>query len=62
MDAQLLVRRIRSNPAILLAHTAKLKKWGSLVCYNLTRFEFKTFAFAAGSKLLSIDKAVFDPP
>ena len=29
--------------------------------YNLTRFEFKTFTFSAGSKFLSIDNADLCP-
>ena len=58
LDAQLLVRRVRPNPAILLTHNSTLKKRGSLARYNLTRVELKTFTFAAGSKSLSIDNAV----
>jgi len=60
LDAQLLVRRVRPNTAILLAHNATLSK-GSLAHYNLTRVELKTFTFSAGSKSLSIDNAVLDP-
>jgi len=37
LDAQLLVRRVRSNPALLLPHNSTLKKW-SFARYNLTRF------------------------
>jgi len=57
LDAQLLVRRVRPNPAILLAHTTTLKKRG-VSRYNQTRVELKTFTFAAGSKSLYIDNAV----
>jgi len=58
LDAQLMVRRVGPNPAILLAHAATLKNRGSLARYNLTRVELKTFTFAAGSKSLCIDNAV----
>jgi len=57
LDPQLLVRRDRSNPAIMLGHTPTLKNSGSLAHYNLTRVELKKFNFAAGSKSLSIDNA-----
>jgi len=60
LDAQLLVRRLRPNPAILLAHNSILNK-GSLARYNLTRVELKTFTFSAGSELFSIDNAVLGP-
>ena len=60
-DAQLLVRRVRPNPVILLVHTATLKNRGSLARYNLTRIELKTFTFDAGSNSLSIDNAVLGP-
>ena len=60
LDAQLLVRRVRSNSATLLAHNSTLKK-GSLARYKQTRFVIKTFTFAAGSKSLSIDNAVLSP-
>jgi len=56
--AHLLVRRVRPNSAILLAHTATLKYRGSLALYNLTKDELKTFTFAVGSRSLSIDNAV----
>jgi len=61
LDAQLLVRRVMSNPTILLAHTTTLKNRGSLALYDLTRVELKTFTFAAGSKSLSRENAVLDP-
>jgi len=61
LDAQLLVRRVRTNRAILLALTATLKNKGSLARYKLTRVELKTFTLAAGSKSLSIDSAVLGP-
>jgi len=55
-DAQLLVRRFRTNSTILLAHTVTLKCRGSLAPYNLARVTLNTFIFAAGSKSLSIDE------
>ena len=61
LDSQLLVRRVRPNPAIMVAHTATLSNRGSLARYNLTKVELKTFTFAAGSKSLSIDNAVLGP-
>jgi hypothetical protein len=60
LDAQLLVRRVRPIPAILIAHTSTLSA-GSLARYNLTRVELKTFTFCSGSKSLSIDNAVLGP-
>jgi len=38
LDAHLLVRRVRHNPAILLAHNSTLSK-GRLARYNLIRVE-----------------------
>ena len=61
LDAQLLVRRVRPKPAILLAHTATIKNRGRLARYNLTKVDLKRFTFAAGSKSLSIDNAVLGP-
>jgi len=58
---QLLVRRVRSNTAMLLAHTATLKNKENLACNNLTRVEIKTFTFEARSKFLSTDNAVLVP-
>jgi len=57
LDPQLLVRRVRTKPAIFLTQNLTLSK-GSLARYNLTRVELKTFTFSAGSKSLSIDNAV----
>jgi hypothetical protein len=47
LDGQLLVRRVRPNPAILIAQNATLRT-GCLTCYNLTRVQLKTFTFSAG--------------
>jgi len=60
LDAQILVRRVRPNAAILLAHNSTLSK-GSLARYNLTRDELKTFTISAGPKSLSIDNVVPGP-
>jgi len=60
LDAQYLVRREMTNPAILVAHNSTLTK-GSLARYNLTGVELKTFAFSAASKSLSINNAVLLP-
>jgi len=60
LDAQLLVRHVRTNRAILLAHNSTLSK-RSLARYNLRRVELKTFTFSAGSKSLSIYKDVLGP-
>ena len=57
LDAQLLVKREKPDPVMLLAHTATLNT-GPLARYNKTRAEHKTFTFSAVSKSLSIDNAV----
>jgi len=57
LDAQLLVKRVKSDPVTLLAHTNTLNT-GTLARYNMTRVELKAFTFFAGSKSLSIDNAV----
>jgi len=54
LDAQLMVRRIRFNPVMLIAHNSTLSKW-------VSRFELETFTFSARSKSLSIDNAVLGP-
>jgi hypothetical protein len=56
LDAQLLVRRIKANPKIPIAHEALLKT--ELALYNMTRVELKTFTFSAVPQSLSIDQAV----
>jgi hypothetical protein len=57
LDAQLHVKRIKSNPAILAAHNEYLSK-GILARYNFTRVEMKTFTYSGGSQSLSIVNAV----
>ena len=53
LDAQLLVRRVKAEPIMLLAHNFTLSK-GALARYKLTRFELITFTFSSGSNSLSI--------
>jgi hypothetical protein len=60
MEAQLLVRHIKPNAAILVAHNTTLNA-GALSNYHLSSVEVKTFTFAAGSQSLSIDNAVLEP-
>jgi hypothetical protein len=55
--AQLLVRHIKPNPAIIHAHNTTLDV-GGIAKYHVTRVDVKTFRFAAGSTSLSIDNAV----
>jgi hypothetical protein len=57
LDAQLLVRRVKANPAILSAHNTAMSQ-GCLARYNITRVELKTSTFSSGSQSLSIDNAV----
>ena len=60
LDAQLLVRRVKTDPVTLLAHNATLNT-GALARYNMTRVEHKSFTFSAESKSLFIDNAVLGP-
>ena len=46
LDAQLLVSRVKSNPAILLAQYSTLNKQ-RFSWYKLTSVEHKTFTFSA---------------
>jgi len=59
LDAQVLVKRIKPDPVMLLAHTCTLNT-GAVARYNMTSVELKAFIFSAGSKSLSIDNAVLD--
>jgi hypothetical protein len=54
LDVQLLVQRVRPNPAYLIAHNNSR----AIAKYNLTRVEFMFFTFASGSQSLSIDNVV----
>ena len=60
LDAQLLVNRIRPNPAYLLARNTTPQA-GGIAKYYLTRVELKTSIFSSGSQS-SIDNAVLGPP
>jgi hypothetical protein len=57
LEAQLLVKCVKPNPAFLVAHTKALQT-GAIAKYNLSRVKVKTFNFASGSQSLSIDNAV----
>jgi hypothetical protein len=57
LDAQLLVNRVRPNPAYLLAHNTTLQVKG-FAGYYLKKIELKTFTIASGPLSLSIDNAV----
>ncbi len=60
LDAQLLVKRVRPNPAYLIAHNYVLQA-GAIAKYNLNRVELKTCTFASGSQSLSIYNAILGP-
>ena len=60
LDAKLFVKRVKSNPDILVAHNTTLAQ-GGIARYNMTRVELKTFTFASGSKSVSIDNCVLGP-
>jgi hypothetical protein len=57
LDTKLYVKRVRVNPALLVAQNETLKH-GALSRYNLTRVELKSFTFSSGARSLSIDNAV----
>jgi hypothetical protein len=57
LDAKLYVKRVRVNPAHLLANNETLKH-GALSRFNLTRVELKSFTFLSGARSISIDNAV----
>jgi hypothetical protein len=56
-EAQLLVRHIKPNPAILHAHNTTLEG-GGIAKYHVTTVDVKTSTFASSSTSLSIDNAV----
>ena len=60
LDAQLLVKRVRPYPAYLTAHNTAVQA-GAIAKYNLNRVELKTFTYASGSQLLSIDNVILWP-
>jgi hypothetical protein len=57
LDAELIVRRIKADPRILIAHNETLSK-GCFARYNLTRVKLKTFTFSGGPQSLSINNPV----
>ena len=59
LEAQLLVKRVRPNPAYLLAHNTALQA-GAIASYNMTRVELKIFTYAKGLQSLSIDNAILE--
>ena len=56
LDAQLLVKSVKPDPVMLLAHISTLNT-GALARYNMMRVELKLFTFSAESKSLSIKNA-----
>ena len=60
LDAQLLVKRVRQNPAYLIAHNTALQA-GAIAKYKLTKVEYKTFTYTSGSQSLSIENATLGP-
>jgi hypothetical protein len=59
LDAEVIVRRIKAEPKILLAHNEALSK-GCFARYNLTRVELKIITFSKGPQSLSINNAVLE--
>jgi hypothetical protein len=57
LDGQLLVKRVKPNPAYLVVHT-KAFQIGAVVKCNLSSVEVKIFTYASGSQSLSIDNAI----
>ena len=60
LDAQLLVKRVRPNPAYLIEQNTALQA-GAIARYNMTRVEIKNFTHAKGSQSLSIDNSILGP-
>ena len=60
LGAQLLIKHVKPDPVMLLAHTSTLNT-GALARNNMTRVVLKMFIFSAGSKTLSIENAVLGP-
>ena len=59
LDVWLLIKCVKPDPTIPLAHNATLVK-GPLARYNLPRVELKTFTFSSGAQSLSIYNAVLE--
>jgi hypothetical protein len=57
LNAKLYVKRVRANPALLMAQNEILKD-GAFSRYNLTMVELKALTFSSEVKSLSIDNAV----
>jgi hypothetical protein len=57
LNAQLLFKCVKPNPAYLVAQNKTLHP-GVLAKYNLSRVEVNTFLFASGSQSMSVDNAV----
>jgi hypothetical protein len=57
LDSYLLVRRVQPNPEIQDAPEKALEK-GTLVRYNMTSVDLKSFTFSAGSESRSFDNVV----
>jgi hypothetical protein len=57
LDAQLLVKYVKPNPAYLVDHNKTLHAW-ALAKYHLSNVQVKAFTFASGSQSLSIANAV----
>ena len=57
LDAQLMLKRVRPNPAYLTAHNTGR----AIAKDNLNGVELKTFTFASGSQSVSNDKAILRP-
>ena len=60
LDAQLLLKRVRPNPAYLIAQNSAIQA-GAIERYNMSRVEIKTFTYAKGLQLLFIDNAILVP-
>ena len=60
LDAQLLVKRVRPNPAYLIGHNTALQA-GAIARCNMSWVELKAFTHAKGSQSLSIDNAILGP-
>ena len=60
LETQILVKRVRSNPAYLIAHNTALQA-GAITQYNMTSVGLKNFTHAKGSQSLSIDNTILGP-
>ena len=60
LKAQPFVKRIRPNPAYLIAHNTALQA-GAIAKNNMTRVELNIFTHAKGSHSLSLDNVILGP-